>query len=35
MDERQPVMARLVARWKRSNLVKLVTLRKGKYPGEA
>ena len=28
-DERQPVMARLAARWRRSNLVKLVTLRKG------
>ena len=34
-DERQPVMARLVARWRRSNLVKLVALRKGNYPGEA
>ena len=33
-DERQPVMARLAARWRRSNLVKLVTLRKGNYPGE-
>ena len=33
-DERQPVMARLVARWRRSNLVKLVTLRKGNHPGE-
>ena len=34
-DERQPVMARLAARWRRANLVKLVTLRKGKHPGEA
>ena len=34
-DERQPVMARLAARWKRSNLVKLVTLRKRNNPGEA
>ena len=34
-DERQPVMARLAARWRRSNLVKLVTLRKGNHPGEA
>ena len=34
-DERQPVMARLAARWKRSNLVKLVALRKGNHPGEA
>ena len=34
-DERQPVMARLAARWKRFNLVKLVTLRKGNHPGEA
>ena len=25
-DERQPVMARLIARWRRSNLVKLVAL---------
>ena len=33
--ERQPVMARLAARWKRSNLVVLVTLRKGNHPGEA
>ena len=34
-DERQPVMARLTARWRRSNLVKLVALRKGNHPGEA
>ena len=34
-DERQPVMARLAARWRRSNLVELVALRKGNHPGEA
>ena len=34
-DERQPVMARLAAWWRRSNLVILVTLKKGNYPGEA
>ena len=34
-DERQPVMARLHARRRRSNLVILVTLRKGNHPGEA
>ena len=34
-DERQPVMARLAARWRRSNLVKFVALRKGNHPGEA
>ena len=34
-DERQPVMARLAARWRRSNLVILVTLRKGSHSGEA
>ena len=34
-DERQPVMARLAARWRRYNLVKLVALRKGNHPGEA
>ena len=34
-DERQPVMARLAARWRRSNLVRLVMLRKGNHPGEA
>ena len=33
-DERQPVMARLAARWRRSNLVTLVTLKKGNYPNE-
>ena len=34
-DERQPMMARLAARWRRSNLVRLVALRKGNHPGEA
>ena len=34
-NERQPVMARLAARWSRSNLVTLVALRKGNHPGEA
>ena len=34
-DERQPVMARLAAWWRRSNLVILVTLKKGNHPGEA
>ena len=34
-DERQPVMARLAARLRRSNLVKLVALRKGNHSGEA
>ena len=34
-DQRQPVMARLAAWWWRSNLVKLVALRKGNHPGEA
>ena len=34
-DERQPVMARLAIRWRRSNLVILVALRKGNHPGEA
>ena len=34
-DERQPVMARLAAQWRRSNLVRLVGLRKGNHPGEA
>ena len=29
-DERQPVMARLATRWRRSNLMKLVTLKKRK-----
>ena len=34
-DEIQPVMARLVARWKRFNLVELVALRKENHLGEA
>ena len=34
-DERQPVMARLAARCRRSNLVRLVALRKGNHRGEA
>ena len=34
-DERQPVMAQLAYRWRRSNLVMLVTLKKGNHPGEA
>ena len=34
-DERQLVMVRLAARWRRSNLVILVALRKGNHPGEA
>ena len=34
-DERQSVMARLAARWRRSNLVILVALKKGNHPGEA
>ena len=34
-DEGQPVMARLAARWRRSNLVILVTLKKRNHPGEA
>ena len=34
-DKRQPVMARLAAQWGRSNLVKLVALRKGNRPGKA
>ena len=33
--ERQLVMAQLVARWRRSNLVILVTLKKGNHLGEA
>ena len=33
-DERQPVMARLAAQWRRSSLVMLVTLKKGNHPGE-
>ena len=34
-NERQPEMAGLAARWRRSNLVKLVMLRKGNHPGQA
>ena len=34
-DERPPVMARLAARWRRFNLVKLVALKNGNHPGEA
>ena len=34
-NERQPVMARLAARWRRFNLVILVTLKKGNHLGEA
>ena len=34
-DERQPVMARLAARFKRSNLMILVTFKEGNHPGEA
>ena len=34
-DERQPVMARPAARWRRSNLVILLTLKKENHPGEA
>ena len=34
-DERQLVMAQLAARWRRSNLMKLVTLKKENHPGEA
>ena len=34
-DERQPVMARLAARWRHTNLVIVVALRKGNHPGEA
>ena len=33
-DERQTVMAWLAARWRGSNLVILVALRKGNHPGE-
>ena len=32
--ERQSVMARLAARWRRSNLVKLVALKKGNHSGK-
>ena len=34
-DERQPVMARLAARWRCSNLLKFVAQRNGNHPGEA
>ena len=34
-DERRPVMARPAARWRRSNLVILLTLKKENHPGEA
>ena len=34
-NEREPVMAQLAVPWRRSNLVKLVTLKKGNNPGEA
>ena len=34
-DKRQPVMARLATWWRRSNLVILVTLKKGNHPGKA
>ena len=34
-DKRQPVMARLAARWRRSNLMELVALKKGNHPDEA
>ena len=34
-DERQPVMVRLAAWWRHSNLVTLVALRKGNHSGEA
>ena len=34
-DERQSVMAQLAARWRRSNLERLVALRKGNHPSEA
>ena len=34
-DERQMVMARLDARWRRSNLMELVALRKKNHGGEA
>ena len=34
-DERQPMMVRLAPRWKRSNLMILVMLKKGNHPGEA
>ena len=34
-EERQPVTVQLAAWWRRFNLVKLVTLRKGNHSGEA
>ena len=34
-DERQPVMARLAARWRHSNLVILVALKRGNHASEA
>ena len=34
-DERQPVMARLAARWRCSNSVILVALKNGNHPDEA
>ena len=34
-NARQSVMARLAARWRHSNLVRLVALRKKNHPGEA
>ena len=34
-NERQPVMARLAARWRRSNLMILVAFKKGNLPSEA
>ena len=34
-DERQPEIVRLAARWRRFNLVILVTLKKGNHPVEA
>ena len=34
-DERKPVMVRLAARWRRSNLVKSETLMKGNHPDKA
>ena len=34
-DKKQPVMARLAARWRRFSLVILVTLKKENYSGEA
>ena len=34
-DERKLVIAQLAARWRGSNLVILVALKKGNHPGEA